>query len=440
MKSVLRWQPVVLGILWLATRASAQTVNDPTLRVNKYVGGFDSPTGVAFLDDAGTALVTEKNSGKVKLVQNRQIVRTVLDLPVSNGSERGLLSIALSPNFASDKLVYLYHTVAAADGGSPISNKIARYRWDGTSLIFDRKIIDLLPGPGPNHDGGKIVFDRNGKLLTVIGDLNRDERTTNFENAATTNRVAAILRLQPNGSHIPTNPFSTGTTTGAGVAVDDIYAYGVRNSFGIAVDPVTGDLWDSENGAGEFDEINRVPPGFNSGWQDIMGPKARNGGSTGTLVSLGPRANYQDPKMSWQAPVAPTDIEFMRSNRMGLEYRDDLFVGDVNTGSLYHFDLTSTRKSLQLTGELSDRVADNSDGNLLKEQDDIVFGSGFGVTSDLLTGPGGLFVLSFTNGTLYRISQNPQESAFAMSFSGVPEPSCAVMLAIMSAALLRRLR
>src|SRR5215212_4218922 len=80
----------------------AQSVVDPGLRVNKYVGGFDNPTGVAFLDSIGTALVTEKDTGRVRLVENRAITKTVLDLPVANDSERGLLSVALSPNFAND--------------------------------------------------------------------------------------------------------------------------------------------------------------------------------------------------------------------------------------------------------------------------------------------------------------------------------------------------
>src|SRR5687767_7066057 len=108
-------------ILIFCTSLPAQSVVDPTLRVNKYVGGFDAPTGVAFLDALGTALVTEKNTGRVRLIENRTITKTVLDLPVNSDSERGLLSVALSPNFASDNFIYLYHTAAASDGGSPIS-------------------------------------------------------------------------------------------------------------------------------------------------------------------------------------------------------------------------------------------------------------------------------------------------------------------------------
>jgi glucose/arabinose dehydrogenase len=355
----------------------------------------------------------------VRLVENRAITKTVLDLPVSNDSERGLLSVALSPNFTSDGFVYFYHTASTTDGGEPVSNKISRYRWNGTNktLTFDRKIIDLPGGPGPNHDGGKIVFAPNGKLFAVIGDLNRDEQTTNFEDSSTITRSAMIIRMQPDGKVVPQNPFPT--LGSARTVQQDIYAYGVRNSFGLAFDPVTGDLWDTENGPDRMDEINRVTPGFNSGWQDIMGPIARSGKTTDDLVSVGSRANYQDPKLSWDSTIAPTDLEFVNSPRLGAAYRNDLIVGDVNTGQLYHFDLTSTRKSLQLPDALSDRVVDGDDDTA-----GIVFGSNFGVTSDIINGPGGLFVLSLSNGTLYRITQNT--SAVGMT-RAVPEPVTALL-------------
>jgi glucose/arabinose dehydrogenase len=427
----------VIVLLLLVADVRAQTLTDPALRVNTYVRGFDNPTGVAFLDANGTALVTEKDTGKVKLVENRQITKTVLDLPVANSSERGLLSVAVGPSFAADHFVYLYHTAAAQDGGEPINNKISRYVWSPISktLTFERKIIDLPGGPGPNHDGGKIVFAPNGKLFSVIGELNRQERTANFENSDTLNLDGVVIRLQPNGKSIPTNPFPVlGTPT----VQQNIWAYGIRNSFGLAFDPVTGDLWDTENGPDRMDEINRVPPGFNSGWKDIQGPLSRSGTDTSGLVTLGPRANYQDPKLSWVEPVAPTDLEFVNSSRLGATYRNDLIVGDVNTGALYHFELTSNRKSLALSGVLEDRVADNSNGDLLKESDDIIFGTDFGVTSDIINGPGGLFVLSLSNGALYRISERTAGPGRSVDVRAVPEPVLGLAVLVLAVVIRRK--
>lgn len=433
-----RWfVAIVLSLAFVVGAAHAQTLTDPALRVNTYVRGFDNPTGIAFLDANGTALVTEKNTGKVKLVEDRKITRTVLDLPVANDSERGLLSVAVGPTFASDHFVYLYSTASVQDGGNPIVNKISRYVWNPTSktLTFERKIIDMPGGPGPNHDGGKIVFAPNGKLFAVIGELNREERTANFESSNVTNLDGVIIRLQQNGKSIPTNPFPV---LGAPNVLQDIWAYGIRNSFGLAFDPVTGDLWDSENGPDRMDEINRVTPGFNSGWKDIMGPRSRNGGSTGTLVSFGPRANYQDPKVSWVETIAPTDLEFVNSSRLGCAYRNDLIMGDVNTGALYHFDLTSNRRGLQLSGVLADGVADNASGDLLKESDQLIFGRDFGVTSDLINGPGGLFVVSLSNGAIYRISERTVASGRMFDARAVPEPAVVSGVIVLAVAFFRR--
>ncbi|HVT90873.1 MAG TPA: PQQ-dependent sugar dehydrogenase [Tepidisphaeraceae bacterium] len=411
-------------IMTITTAGLAQTVVDPDLIVDNYARGFDNPTGIAFLNGAGDALVTQKNDGRVLFLHNRKITSTALDLPVANDSERGLLSIALSPAFATDHQVYLYHTVATKDGGAATSNRIDRWTWNGSRLTFNRTIMDLPATPGPNHDGGKILFDGKGKLFAVVGDLNQTGRTQNFEGSNSFTQTSVIIRVQPDGRAISTNPF-------AGVSgAQNIYAYGVRNSFGLAVDPVTNNLWDTENGQNSFDEINQVSPGSNSGWRDIMGPTSRNGGSTGTLVNISSRAFYSEPEFSWATPVAPTDLHFFNGPQMGEQYRNDLFVGDVNTGSLFHFDLTANRRALALSGSLADLVADNDTSNRLAEQNSILFGDGFGATSDILSGPGGMFVLSLTNGRLYRIRENPAASSIVplFSISQVPEPSAAAAL------------
>jgi glucose/arabinose dehydrogenase len=430
----------IVVVLSVTSRAQAQSLNDPNLRVQSYVSGFDQPTGAVFLNDQGDLLVTQKDDGRVILVRNRQIAGTALDLPVANASERGLLSIALSPSFASDNLVYLYHSAAGSDGGAPISNKVSRYRLDGDQLVFDRKILDLPPGPGPNHDGGKIMFDAKGKLFVVIGDLNRDERTQNIETSPATTRSGAILRINPTGTGIATNPFNAQQDVGRTRGPEaDIYAYGIRNSFGIAFDPVTGNLWDTENGPDRMDEINLVRPGFNSGWKDVMGPSSITPVEPGSLVQLGDAAHYSDPELSWSAPVAPTDLHFYESGKLGAEYTNDLFVGDVNTGSLYHFDLTSRRRSLRLTGPLEDYLV-NNEGNLVDEIGDNVLGEGFGVISDIFSGPGGMFVLSLSDGRLLRIQQNPDAGADVMAMlSGgavvmLPEPGSISIIVLFTVA------
>lgn len=151
-----------------------------------------------------------------------------------------------------------------------------------------------------------------------------------------------------------------------------------------------------------------------------MGPVDRNGGSLPDLNQISPAAVYADPKFSWDTPVAPTDLEFFPTNRLGSQYKNDLFVGTTRGGKLLHFDLTRTRKSLSLTSGLADLVADNSTDNRFAEQDAILFGSDFGLVSDLFNGPGGMYVVNLTGGSIYRITTAAAPSSRR---AAVPEPS-----------------
>jgi glucose/arabinose dehydrogenase len=155
-----------------------------------------------------------------------------------------------------------------------------------------------------------------------------------------------------------------------------------------------------------------------------MGPVNRNGGEQPELNSLGPAAVYDDPKFSWAVPVAPTDLEFFPSARLGSQYKNDLFVGTTRGGKIMRFDLTGTRKSLALAGDLADGVADNSTGDRFAEQAGVIFGNDFGLVSDLQSGPGGLYVTDFSGGTIYRITTNTQVQSIAdIGRASVPEPA-----------------
>jgi hypothetical protein len=180
----------------------------------------------------------------------------------------------------------------------------------------------------------------------------------------------------------------------------------VRNSFGLAFDPVAGGLWDSENGPFNFDEINRVAPAFNSGWEQIMGPDARDPQGPQDLW-FAPGASYSDPEFSWSATVAPTALTFAAGPRLGCAFENDLIVGDNNCGQLYRFELSPDRQSLVFASpELLDLVADNGLSRCVAEQGEIVFGSGFGVITDTEMGPDGKFyVLSYSLGAIFRVGR-----------------------------------
>jgi aldose sugar dehydrogenase len=230
--------------------------------------------------------------------------------------------------------------------------------------------------------------------------------------------VGGIYRLNANGTIPGANPFSANPNSD----FHPWFAYGVRNTYGIAFDPLTGNLWDTENGPGNYDEINRITPAMNSGWNEIMGPDSRDPQGVGDLVQL-PGAVYSDPEFSWFNTVAPTGLAFLANSQLDADYRDALLVGDSNNGLLYLFRLNTARTAFVLTGGLADLVADTA-----AERSAVEFGSDFGSVTDIQIGPeGGVYVTSIGDGTIYRI---------------LPEPSFALMMLVGSAAvaLARRFR
>jgi glucose/arabinose dehydrogenase len=289
----------------------------PNLELHTVVDGLELPTSIAFLGD-GDLLVLEKNSGKVKRVVNGVVQSTVLDLAVNFGSERGLLGIALHPDFPSNPGVYLFWTESStgADTGvlsaTPLlGNRVDRFVWNGSTLTLERNLIRLRaiqqdfttvttpfgtftqPERG-NHDGGVIAFGPDRKLYVLFGDVGRRGQLQNLRDGPfgpgipddqfggpepdDAHLAGVVLRLNDDGSIPADNPLSAaGAAIGGEVGANlrRIFSYGLRNSFGMAFDPASGALWTQENGEDAFDELNLVEPGQNSGWVQLAGPASR---------------------------------------------------------------------------------------------------------------------------------------------------------------------
>src|SRR5262249_53845277 len=409
--------PTIIGIgLWfsflLASAAAAQTVVDPRLQVREVVGGLSQPTAMAFISPADI-LVLQKGDGRVKRIIDGVIQPgQVLDIAVDNASERGLLGIALHPNFPSTPFVYLYVTESSTPSDTsgtpaPLGNRVYRYTWDGNTLVSPILILDLPVTPGPNHNGGTMTFGPDGKIYVVIGELNRNGQLQNNSSGSAPDNTGVIFRVNDDGSAPSDNPFFS-----QGGNLAKYYAYGIRNSFGLAFDPLTGELWDTENGPANYDEINMVQPGFNSGWNRIMGPASRDPEGTSDLIFF-PGSHYADPKFSWFTTAGPTAIAFLDSARLGVDYRNDIFVGDINNGNLYHFHLNATRDGFDFTSPgLVDQVADNA-----TELQEVILGMGFGGITDLKVGPDGLlYVLSFGLGKIFVVVGQSNPVGFPVDF------------------------
>lgn len=362
-----------------------------------------------------------------------------------------------------------------------LGNRVDRFLWNGSTLTFDQNLIKLLsfqndgaptpPGQGDeaqpprgNHDGGVLAFGPDGKLYVMFGDAGRRSQLQNLPSGPTQTGLGptvpddqfggpqpdnahftgVILRLNDDGSTPTDNPFfNVGAQIGgeAGENIKKIFAYGVRNSFGMAFDPLSGNLWDQENGEDAFDELNLVERGMNSGWIQIIGPVERvpeykfiettslhhedfpnlqqfrwgperiadTPEEALSRLFVLPGSRYSDPEFSWKHVLAPAAIGFLNSRALGPQYFGDLFVGfsvpEPLGGPLFHFNLTGNRRKIGVDDpRLEDRVADNLTFHEMTESESLLIGRDFGVITDIRTGPNGnLFLISLDQGAVYEI-------------------------------------
>jgi glucose/arabinose dehydrogenase len=369
---------------------------DPKLKVEVVAKGLEFPTTIAFLGN-NDILVLEKSKGTVTRITNGIISpEPLLRVNVAAQVERGMLGIAVSKNDNSSTYVFLYSTEVTNstknDNKGVLSNRVYRYELVDNKLVNPKLLLDLPATPGPRHNGGAITIGNDSNLYVPIGDV--DGHTTEVQNIADggpPDGTGGIIRITQDGLPAP-------SIIGDSGPAKKYYAYGIRNSFGLDFDPLSGKLWDTENGAGFSDEINLVEPGFNSGWLKLQG-KAPPDFDYSQLVNFDGKGKYRDPELTWVDTVGPTKIKFFTSDKLGKEYENDMFVSDVHHGRIYHFDLNEHRDGLILPGRLADKVVDTD-----AETNEIIFGSNFGGISDMAVGPDGyLYLASLARGTIYRV-------------------------------------
>jgi aldose sugar dehydrogenase len=454
---------LLVGPLFLVSVDAADILlEDSNLEVEIVAEGLKFPTGMAFLN-SNEILVLEKDEGKVLRVIHGNISdNSVLNLDVSNAGERGLLGIALPRDLEGEdgkeknapKYVFLFYTEARysgngnADGNgncmqqeceeNQFNNRLYRYEFKDNKLVNPKLLIDIPLFHGESwandsiveaiHNGGALATDFENNIYLTTGDggacLSSEACYRIIENgtlgAQTANKkgggkpigMGGILRVTDDGE-----PVDNKGILGDEHPLNLYYAYGIRNSFGIDFDPVTGKLWDTENGPDFGDEINPVEPGFNSGWDKIQGiwpisnytqlyPTATQKGYfyspivqfDNDLEDFDGKGKYSDPEFTWNSSIGVTSIKFLDTDRLGKQYENDIFVADFY-GRIYHFDLNENRTELDLNGPLSDKVA-NSD----LELQDLIFAQGFDTITDMEVGPDGyLYVLSFSEGKIFRI-------------------------------------
>ena len=284
-----------------------------------------------------------------------------------------------------------------------IRNRLYQYELVNDKLINPKMLLDLPGNPGvyntPDHVGGKILIGQDKNVYVAIGDVGGHRtQAININSGPYPDGTAGILRITKDGQPAPNNPL------GGGYPQNLYYAYGIRNIFGMDFDPLTGKLWDTENGPNYGDEINLVEPGFNSGWEKVQGiwsstpPNNNFPGSItmypDNLTDFGSKGKYRSPELSWYNTVAPTALKFLSSDKLGKEYKNNMFVGDFDNGNIYNFPLNKNRTGLAIVYLQSKNMVNSND-----ELRTRIFGHGFGGITDIQVGPDGyLYILSLYAG------------------------------------------
>lgn len=320
--------------------------------------GLRGPTNLAFAPD-GRILFTEQGTGRVGVVDDgRVLARPLAVFDVEFGSETGLLGIALSPNFARAPEVYVYLSNAATG-----RNEIIRF--SASDPTDRRTVFRGLPWVNGYHNGGDLAFGRDGMLYAVTGEAHDPELAQD-----PTSVGGKVLRLAPDGSVPADNPFGPD---------DPAYALGIRNSFGLCVDPRDGTLWETENGPDRDDEVNLIRAGANYGWPSQLGP----GGA--------PR--FSDPALVFPGVIVPTGCAVSSVDGA-------LYFGDYAGGALH-------------------RAVPTPAGGLSGER--IVYRAGSGIT-DVAEGPDGWLYLATTDAIVRLDPSRLDRASTASSSAGAARP------------------
>ena len=302
----------IVALLIVSLAAPAQSLPRGT-RVQTYKSGLNFPVDIAWVRGTKKVFFTEKNTGKVRVMIGRRVLRRAcVDLSVNSAGERGALGIALHPRFRKTHHLYVFYTNA-----QPLQNRVTKFTVRRNRCTRPRHIVRNLDASASGyHNGGQLEF-AGGKLFVGTGEAHNPSWAQ-----STSSRLGKVLRYRANGGIPSNNPFS------GPQGRSPVWSYGHRNLFGLAHQPGTKRLYATENGPSCDDELNHIRRGRNYGW----GP-GYSCGSAG--VGSRPKA----PLFRWSSVVVPTDAAWYAGRMRRLS--GSLYVGDFEDGRLHRFDLNS---------------------------------------------------------------------------------------------------
>jgi glucose/arabinose dehydrogenase len=319
---------IVATMIAIAVAGAMQPMAaNAAVKIRPVATGLNGPSGFTFAP-SGTIWFLERGTGEVRTLDpatgDRHLVFTIGG--VDGSGERGALGIALHPRWPRKKVVYVYVTRMS---GGHLQNQLVRFTVNNGIGSRMRVLVHAPASVNPYHNGGRILFGPGNKLFVMIGDGHNSANAQDRKN----NLRGKILRLDPDGTAAKGNPFGR------------IWSYGHRNSFGFTFDPLTGRLWETENGPECTDEINLIAKGANFGWgphESCSLPKPR-----GTNNS-GPKPRHL-PKKYFGSTIGITGAAFC--DRCGIgTLNGELVFGDVNSGSIRAISLNPKRNDFSSGG------------------------------------------------------------------------------------------
>jgi aldose sugar dehydrogenase len=432
------------------------SIYDPSLKAELITSGLKSATSMSFLGK-NDLLVLEQQGVVKRVIGNKTLEIPPLNITsiVNSTRERGLLGIAIPNGEAENQdkshgfesKIYLYYTekitnqnidhkcANVCNKNERIVNSLYEYELRDGRLVKPILLIHLPMEEGDiglEHVGGKIVLGPDKRLYISTGDSYPCRSLQDCRQAATSGKLYAKTANSENG----TDPVGFGGIIALPLSEDSnhkydypfgnssllslYYAYGIRNSFGLDFDPITGILWDTENGPFFGDEINLVEPGFNSGWAKIQGiwpitnyyllikdaprpgyfPNGSMQKFVNGLYDFEGKGKYSSPEVIWKKSIGITALKFFNSNKLGDNYKNQMFVGSFNKGFLYHFELSPNRKNISFSRELPSNVIQNGDRR------DLLLARGFIGITDLQVSPDGyLYILTY-DGNIWKITKS----------------------------------
>ena len=294
-----------------------------TFSVETVAEGLSHPWGMALLPD-GRLLVTER-AGQLRILgTDQKLSAPIQGVPsVFVAGQGGLLDVALDPDFSSNGYIYL--SFAEADG-SKASTTLGRGRLRNDQLQDFNVIFRQEPKVDGNlHFGGRIVFSRGGHLFLSMGDRNKLDPAQDLSN-----QIGTIIRIQPDGSVPPSNPF-----VNQDGAKPEIWSYGHRNVQGLAIHPETGELWETEMGPRDGDELNLIEAGKNYGWPEVSWGNHYDGRK---IPDPSTKPEFTDALLQWTPVISPSGMIFY-TGELFPDWQGSLLISGLSSEALVRVEI-----------------------------------------------------------------------------------------------------